>query len=83
MAQYEFTTLWRVRAPQEKVWDLIFHSDQWPNWWRGVVKVEKVPLNSRDRQHCGNRRSGGALVVPFRKSSLPAACPLPDCTTPS
>ena len=42
MADYEFVTNWRFKAPQEKVWDLIFHSDKWPDWWPGVEKVEKV-----------------------------------------
>ena len=51
MANYEFTTIWRVQAPQEKVWDLIFNSDYWPNWWRGVEKVEKV--RDGDANHVG------------------------------
>ncbi|HEX6730181.1 MAG TPA: SRPBCC family protein [Pyrinomonadaceae bacterium] len=51
MAAYEFTTIWRVRAPQDKVWDLIFHSDRWPDWWRGVVKVEKI--KDGDANHVG------------------------------
>ena len=48
MADYEFTTIWRVQAPQEKVWHLIFHSDRWPNWWRGVEKVEKLRDGRRE-----------------------------------
>ena len=51
MAQYEFTTIWRVRAPKAKVWDLIFHSDRWPSWWRGVEKVEKI--QDGDANHIG------------------------------
>jgi hypothetical protein len=42
MADYEFVTLWRFKAPQEKVWDLIFQSENWPRWWRGVEQVEKL-----------------------------------------
>ena len=51
MADYEFVTLWRFKAPQEKVWDLIFHSENWPEWWRGVEKVEK--LKDGDANHTG------------------------------
>jgi uncharacterized protein YndB with AHSA1/START domain len=51
MAQYEFVTIWKFKAPQQKVWDLIFHSEQWPNWWRGVEKVEK--LKDGDTNHVG------------------------------
>jgi hypothetical protein len=42
MADYEFITIWRVKAPQDKVWNLIFHSEDWPNWWRGVGAGRKV-----------------------------------------
>jgi hypothetical protein len=35
MADYEFVTIWRVKAPQQKVWDLILHSENWPSWWPG------------------------------------------------
>ena len=63
MAQYEFTTIWRVRAPQDKVWDLIFNSDRWPNWWRGVEKVEKV--------HDGDANHVGAVYRYTWKSKLP------------
>ena len=51
MADYEFVTIWRFKAPQEKVWDLIFHSENWPQWWRGVEKVEK--LKDGDANHVG------------------------------
>ena len=51
MADYEFVTIWRFKAPQEKVWDLIFHSENWPEWWRGVEKVER--LKDGDANHIG------------------------------
>lgn len=51
MADYEFTTIWRLQAPQEKVWELIFHSENWPEWWRGVERVEK--LKDGDANHVG------------------------------
>ena len=40
MADYEFVTIWRVSAPIEAVWDEIYHSERWPEWWKGVERVE-------------------------------------------
>ncbi len=51
MADYEFVTIWRFNAPQEKVRDLIFHCEDWPEWWPGVEKVEK--LKDGDANHVG------------------------------
>lgn len=51
MASYEFETIWRIRAPQQIVWDLIFNSEQWPKWWRGVEKVERI--KEGDANHVG------------------------------
>ena len=51
MAQYEFVTIWNFKAPQQEVWDLIFHSENWPTRWRGVEKVEK--LREGDPNHVG------------------------------
>ena len=42
MADYNFVTLWRFRAPLADVWDLIYRSERWPEWWRGVERVEKI-----------------------------------------
>ena len=63
MADYSFQTIWKVKAPQEKVWDLIFNSDRWPTWWQGVEKVEK--LKDGDANHVG------ALMRYTWKSKLP------------
>jgi len=40
VAEYEFVTIWRVSAPIEAVWNEIYHSDRWPEWWKGVERVE-------------------------------------------
>lgn len=63
MADYEFITIWRVKAPLEKVWDLIFHSEEWPAWWRGVERVEKL----KD----GDPNNVGAVHRYTWKSKLP------------
>jgi hypothetical protein len=51
VANYEFTTIWRFEAPQQQVLDLVFNSDEWPGWWRGVEKVER--LREGDANHVG------------------------------
>lgn len=63
MPKYEFVTIWRVKAPIEKVWELIYRSENWPEWWRGVEKVEK--LKEGDANHVG------ALFRYTWKSKLP------------
>lgn len=42
MAKYEFVTIWRFESPLEPVWDLIYHSDRWPTWWKGVERVVRI-----------------------------------------
>lgn len=42
MPAYEFITIWRISAPIKKVWEEIYHSENWPSWWRGVVEVTEI-----------------------------------------
>ena len=42
MASYEFVTIWRVEAPIEKVWNEIYYTEYWPQWWKGVIKVVEL-----------------------------------------
>lgn len=39
---YEFVTIWRVEAPIEAVWEVINDSQNWSQWWRGVLKVKEI-----------------------------------------
>ena len=36
MKDYNFVTIWRVKAPIEIVWNEIYHSEDWPAGWKGV-----------------------------------------------
>ena len=42
MKTYDFVTIWRVKAPIERVWTQIYHSNDWPSWWKGVERVDEV-----------------------------------------
>ena len=42
MAGYRFLTTWLLEAERERVWDAVYDSDAWPEWWRGVVEAERL-----------------------------------------
>ncbi len=46
MADYSFLTTWVIEAPRERVWEAIWESDRWPEWWHGVQEAaETAPGN--------------------------------------
>lgn len=54
MADYNFETVWRLRAPIARVWNAIIASESWPQWWHGVVRVDE--LASPDADGIGGRQ---------------------------
>jgi uncharacterized protein YndB with AHSA1/START domain len=42
MAEYAFTTAWRLAAPREAVFEALHASERWPEWWRGLERVVKL-----------------------------------------
>ena len=67
MPAYEFVTVWRVKAPIDKVWKEIYHSEKWPEWWRGVEEVTE--LKKGDDQGVGSiRRYTWRSALPYRLS---------------
>jgi Polyketide cyclase / dehydrase and lipid transport len=42
MAEYHFVSRWQIQAPIERVWEEIYHADQWPTWWKYVAGVEEL-----------------------------------------
>jgi uncharacterized protein YndB with AHSA1/START domain len=42
MAEYRFLTTWLLEAERERVWDAIYESERWPEWWEGVLESEKL-----------------------------------------
>jgi hypothetical protein len=41
-AQYLFITDWYIRAPLQQVWDAIYLSEEWPQWWDSVLSVTET-----------------------------------------
>ena len=52
MAEFRFITEWRIDAPLAEVCDAISQCLDWPAWWKGVKKVEK--LESGDARGIGS-----------------------------
>jgi hypothetical protein len=42
VAEYRFLTTWLLEADIERVWDTIYDSERWPEWWKGVLEAEKL-----------------------------------------
>src|SRR5215211_72040 len=61
MAEYRFLTTWLVDAPRERAWEAIEDAVSWPEWWRGVVRVDQ-----RSAGHGGGRAQRARLLAPVR-----------------
>jgi hypothetical protein len=42
---YKFITHWQIRAPLNDVWQAIYESTEWPNWWKGLQRVQVIEPN--------------------------------------
>jgi uncharacterized protein YndB with AHSA1/START domain len=42
VTEYAFLTTWCLEAPREPVWEAIWDSERWPQWWRGVVAARTL-----------------------------------------
>jgi uncharacterized protein YndB with AHSA1/START domain len=49
MAAYRFLTSWVLESPIERVWDALYDSESWPEWWRGVQAVRVLEPGDQDR----------------------------------
>ena len=54
MARYEFLTTWVLDAPREEIWDAIWDSERWVDWWPGVVEAVELDPGTP----CGIGRRG-------------------------
>lgn len=45
--RYRFLTAWLIAAERERVFDALWDSERWPEWWPGVAEaVETEPGNA-------------------------------------
>lgn len=63
MARYRFVTRWKVDTSPERVFDALVRVEEWPGWWRGVERVQRL----RD----GDERGIGAVHRFTFRSRLP------------
>lgn len=64
MSDYKFVTVWRFDAPIERVWQEIKSSENWHEWWKGVLKV--VEIKAGDADGIGSiRRSTWKSALPY------------------
>jgi len=43
--KYSFVTRWQLQAPLSDVWDAVYNSTEWPQWWKGVKAVIEIEKN--------------------------------------
>jgi hypothetical protein len=48
VAEYRFLTTWLLASPRQPVWDAIYDSERWPEWWHGVLEAEKLKAGDAD-----------------------------------
>jgi uncharacterized protein YndB with AHSA1/START domain len=63
VGEYRFLTTWLLESPRQPVWDAIYDSESWPQWWHGVLEAEKLEE--------GDERGIGQYGRYIWKSKLP------------
>jgi hypothetical protein len=48
LARYRFLTTWLIDAPRERAWAELHDAVSWPEWWRGVVRVDELEPGDED-----------------------------------
>ena len=66
--QYQFITNWQIPAPLVRVWHELNAPDQWPQWWRGVERVELLRPAIDDLGTGAARRYTWKSRLPYRLS---------------
>lgn len=64
LKKYSFITYWELKASLDKVWNAIYDSMEWPQWWRGVAKVTELTPNN-DTGVNGVRAYTWKSVLPY------------------
>jgi uncharacterized protein YndB with AHSA1/START domain len=48
ISHYELLTRWLLPAPLPAVWEELTHPERWPEWWRGVRRVQLLESGDAD-----------------------------------
>ena len=40
--EYRFLTSWLLESPREPVFELLWDSARWPEWWPGVIEASEI-----------------------------------------
>ena len=64
-AKYFFVTKWQLKAPLPDVWDAIYNSTEWPQWWKGVNAVIEIEKNDASGTN-GIRKYTWKSVLPYQ-----------------
>ena len=64
-SQYSFVTNWELKAPLQDVWDAVYNSLEWPQWWRGVRSVVEIKENDANGIN-GIRRYKWKSFLPYQ-----------------
>lgn len=62
MADYAFSTAWRLVAPREDVFAALHDSERWPEWWRGLERVVKLEDGDEEGRGSLGRYTWRSLV---------------------
>lgn len=63
--QYSFVTNWQLKAPVEEVWNTIYNSLEWPQWWKGLESVTEIQQNDASGLN-GSRKYTWKSVMPYQ-----------------
>jgi hypothetical protein len=66
LTSYSFVTRWRLESPLEKVWERIYRSERWPEWWKGVERVQEIRPATGPHSVGTVRRFTWKSVLPYR-----------------
>jgi uncharacterized protein YndB with AHSA1/START domain len=49
LTRYAFVTTWLLETSRASAWEVLEQPQQWPEWWRGVERVEELDGGDADR----------------------------------
>ncbi len=64
--RYRFLTTWLLESPREPIFELLWDSARWPEWWPGVIEATETTAGDPDADGIGRRAgTNGAASMPY------------------